>query len=51
MKTSEMFPESDWPIGYTKIMVDKMDSTKFFMTKERQFKEKQMEAKEMPIPG
>ena len=50
-KTSDLLPESDWPTGFTKTMVDGYSTDGINKVLERQLKEREMSGKDLPLPG
>ena len=50
-RTSDIFPEAEWPVGYTREQVDQLETSEVIKIQERQHKQKKMAGKELPLPG
>ena len=51
MKTSDCFPEEDWPTGYNKEQIDSYEKHEIIAILDRQQRERKLAGKETPLPG
>ena len=51
MKTSDSFPEDEWPTGYTREQINSCERSEILAILDRQQRERTLAGKETPLPG